>query len=82
VTLEENSLRGGFGEAVAACLRERSLAPPLLTLGLPAEFVPQGTRRELLAELGLDGEGVARRVRAALAGMPTLASGEAGGGSR
>jgi len=82
VTLEENSLRGGFGEAVAACLRERDLPTPLLTLGLPAEFVPQGSRGELLAELGLDGKGVARRVRSALAGRPTLASGEAGGGGR
>ena len=37
---------------------------PVLHIGLPDRFVEQGERGELLAECGLDAEGVYRRLAA------------------
>jgi 1-deoxy-D-xylulose-5-phosphate synthase len=67
VTVEENSLVGGFGSGVVDALdglglpRER-----VLRLGLPDAFVAHGTREELLAEVGLDAPSLADAVLRAL----------------
>ena len=37
-------------------------AVPALTLGIPDTFVPQGKADLLLADLGLDPEGIARSI--------------------
>ncbi len=67
VTLEENSLVGGFGSAVLEELDARSLSRDgVVRIGLPDGYVSHGTREELLAEVGLDGASVARAVLAAL----------------
>jgi len=67
VTIEENNLPGGFGDAVDEALAEEGLSKDaVLNLGLPDGFVPHGSRAELLAGLGLDEEGIVRRVEAAL----------------
>jgi 1-deoxy-D-xylulose-5-phosphate synthase len=67
VTIEENSLRGGFGDAVLQTLVQDGLRTEgFLTLGLPDAFVTHGSRSELLAEVGLDADGIARGVLAAL----------------
>jgi 1-deoxy-D-xylulose-5-phosphate synthase len=67
VTLEENSLVGGFGSAVAEELDALSLtANGLVRIGLPDGYVAHGTREELLAEVGLDGASISRAVLAAL----------------
>ncbi len=63
VTVEDNTIVGGFGGAVAEWLADNGLAHVrLLRLGLPDQFVPQGTREELYAHLGLDVEGITRTV--------------------
>jgi 1-deoxy-D-xylulose-5-phosphate synthase len=67
VTVEENTLKGGFGDAVAEMLVERGIATPLAMLGLPDRFVGHGRRSELLEEVGLSPEGIARAVRSRLA---------------
>jgi 1-deoxy-D-xylulose-5-phosphate synthase len=62
VTLEENVLRGGFGEAVRDALEERGLAGlPMLRLGLPDAWVEHGEQGQLLADLGLDPASIASR---------------------
>jgi 1-deoxy-D-xylulose-5-phosphate synthase len=67
VTIEENSTAGGFGEAVIEALAAEGLARDgVVAFGLPDAFVTHGSREELLAEVGLDAEGIARRVLAAL----------------
>jgi len=67
VTLEENNLPGGFGEAVLDALADdRSSRDGVLRLGLPDAFVTHGSRAELLAEVGLDPAGIVRRIREAL----------------
>jgi 1-deoxy-D-xylulose-5-phosphate synthase len=68
VTLEENNLPGGFGSGVADALAQEGLPRTgLVAFGLPDGFVTHGGRAELLAEVELDPEGVARRVEAELA---------------
>jgi len=63
VTLEDNMLRGGFGESVCALLMaEGSPSVPVLTLGWPHEFVSHGGVGELMSRYGLDAAGVAARV--------------------
>ena len=64
VTLEEHSLRAGFGAAVLEGLAERSVVVPVCHLGIPDQLVEHG---ESLASLGLDAAGVAKSVAAFLA---------------
>ncbi len=59
VTLEENALNGGFGEAVTELLEDEGLSNRIVRVGLPDRFIPHGKREELLAECGLDAEHVA-----------------------
>jgi 1-deoxy-D-xylulose-5-phosphate synthase len=67
VSVEENALIGGAGSEVARALEEMGLAVPLLRLGLPDHFVDHGDQNLLLAELGLDVDGIVRQVRQRLA---------------
>ena len=65
VTVEENSIAGGAGSAVSEFLNQEGIDIPILHLGLPDAFPRQGTRHEILAELGLDAEGIRRTIRRA-----------------
>jgi len=63
ITLEENSVVGGFGHGVADLLEEENLSREgVVCLGLPDEFVTHGTREQLLDEVGLTSAGVVDRV--------------------
>jgi 1-deoxy-D-xylulose-5-phosphate synthase len=59
VTVEENTVVGGFGGGVLELLAARGIAVPVRVLGLPDAFVPHGDRSALLAEHGLDAAGIA-----------------------
>jgi 1-deoxy-D-xylulose-5-phosphate synthase len=68
VTAEDGVRFGGAGmflsDAIAAWAEgEGRDVPTFVNLGLPRAFVPQGRADDLLAELGLDGVGVAASVR-------------------
>ncbi|BBN88555.1 1-deoxy-D-xylulose-5-phosphate synthase [Azospira sp. I09] len=67
VSVEENALIGGAGSEVARALEEMGLTVPLLRLGLPDHFIDHGDQNLLLAELGLDVDGIVRQVRQRLA---------------
>ena len=63
ITVEENVPMGGFGSAVSECLDRLGLSgTPLLRIALPETFVTHGKRDELLALVGLDAPGIARRA--------------------
>ena len=74
VTLEENAVQGGAGSAVSEALRATQSTVPLLQLGLPDEFIEQGTQAEQLAMAGLSVEQIETRVRNALRGLDADAS--------
>jgi len=67
VTLEDGTVSGGFGSAVAETVADEALGVPVLRLGLPDAFVGHGSTADLFADLGLDAAGVARSVEDRLA---------------
>ena len=68
VTIEENVIIGGFGAAVTLALTEHGCSIPCHQLGVPDRFIEHGARDILLRRLGLDAEGIASAVMAALSG--------------
>jgi 1-deoxy-D-xylulose-5-phosphate synthase len=63
VTIEENSLEGGFGSAVLELLDEARLGGvETERFGIGDCFVEQGGRWEIMAALGLDAAAVAARI--------------------
>ncbi|MDR5861056.1 1-deoxy-D-xylulose-5-phosphate synthase [Halomonas eurihalina] len=63
VTLEENVVAGGAGSGVGELLAAAGRRTALLHLGLPDVFVEHGKPAELLAECGLDAEGIEASIR-------------------
>lgn len=62
VTIEEGFLAGGFGESVVAFMNQHDIKKPVLTIGIPEEFIPHGSRVELLKFCKLDPEGIFETV--------------------
>ncbi|VXB46378.1 1-deoxyxylulose-5-phosphate synthase, thiamine-requiring, FAD-requiring [Luteimonas sp. 9C] len=58
VTLEDNVVAGGAGSGVAELLNGEGVTMPLLHLGLPDAFQHHASREDLLAEAGLDVDGI------------------------
>jgi 1-deoxy-D-xylulose-5-phosphate synthase len=74
VTVEDNSLAGGFGDAACRLLREAGVGTPVQTYGLPQEFLAHAKREEILEETGLVPQHLARRITEAVARLtPELA---------
>lgn len=63
VTVEENSLAGGFGEGVLDILNEEGVDVPVLTLGVPDRFVSHATVPQQLESCGLSAIQIARRIQ-------------------
>ena len=63
VTVEEHSIIGGLGSAVAEVLAESSGRARLVRLGTPDVFGESGMADELLAKHGLTGPQIAERVQ-------------------
>jgi len=67
LTIEDHSLHNGFGSAVIEHAVSQSLPTADLTrLGMPDRLIPHMTRKQQLAEVGLDAAGIARSARDAL----------------
>lgn len=64
VSIEENAVIGGAGSEIERVLAEQGLTVPVLRLGLPDRFIDHGEQGQLLAELGLDKNGIMHAVRA------------------
>jgi 1-deoxy-D-xylulose-5-phosphate synthase len=75
VAVAEDSGRvGGFGDAVCRLLRDYQVRVPVLTFGLPQEFLAHGTRPEVLEDAGLTAQQIARVITEAVARrVPELA---------
>jgi 1-deoxy-D-xylulose-5-phosphate synthase len=58
VTLEDNVVAGGAGGGVAELLAAEGITMPILHLGLPDAFQHHASREQLLAEAGLDADGI------------------------
>jgi len=74
VTVEDNGLAGGFGDAVCRLLRTAGVSTPVQTFGLPQEFLAHAKREEILEDAGLVPQHLARRITEAVARLtPELA---------
>ena len=69
VTIEENTGAGGMGGAILESLSDMGIETPLLRLSIPDCFVTHGAMNKLLAEVGLDPEGVRGAVLGRLMGL-------------
>jgi len=66
ITVEEGSLMGGFGSAVLEVASDAGLdTSKVRRLGIPDRFIEHASRAELLADLGLDAQGIAEACRQA-----------------
>jgi 1-deoxy-D-xylulose-5-phosphate synthase len=67
LTVEDHALQNGFGTAVVEYATSHQLAANCITrLGMPDRMISHASRKEQLAEIGLDPEGIARSVRDAI----------------
>jgi 1-deoxy-D-xylulose-5-phosphate synthase len=69
ITAEDGIADGGVGALLAARLgglETGTAAPPVVALGTPSAFIPHGKPAALLANLGLDGPGIAATALKAL----------------
>ncbi|HGM5491552.1 TPA: 1-deoxy-D-xylulose-5-phosphate synthase [Serratia fonticola] len=62
VTLEENAIMGGAGSGVNELLMAKRRVVPVLNIGLPDYFIPQGGQEEIRSDLGLDAAGIQRQI--------------------
>ena len=58
VTIEDGAIAGGAGSAVLELLNSKRLENPCLRLGLDDRFPSQGSRPQVLAEYGMDRDGI------------------------
>jgi 1-deoxy-D-xylulose-5-phosphate synthase len=68
VTVEENCLAGGFGSGVLEWAARPGVPenPQVLNLGIPDKFQEHASRDELLEDMGLTPEGLARTIQSYL----------------
>jgi len=62
VTVEENALAGGFGDAVLKVIHNLSLRKDVLTIGIPDRFIPHGDSSLLKDTIGLNPRGIVKKV--------------------
>ncbi|MBL9141821.1 MAG: 1-deoxy-D-xylulose-5-phosphate synthase, partial [Phycisphaerae bacterium] len=75
ITLEDHTIRGGFGSCVLEACNDHGLDTRLVTrLALPDHWVHHGERSEQLAETGLDAAAIARTVNQILEARPSGSS--------
>ncbi|MDF7680339.1 1-deoxy-D-xylulose-5-phosphate synthase [Enterobacteriaceae bacterium ESL0689] len=70
ITLEENAIMGGAGSGVNELIMAHRCGVPVLNIGLPDFFIPQGTQQEIRADLELDAAGIEARIDAWLSLSP------------
>lgn len=63
VTIEDAAVTGGFGSAVDQWLETNNFNTRIVNLGIPDQWVYQGTVSELRHDCGFDSEGIANTVK-------------------
>ena len=62
VSLEDACVMGGAGSAVGEFLQKTNVLRPLLSLGLPDQFIEHGDPAKLMALQGLDASGIEKAI--------------------
>jgi len=62
VTIEENSLPGGFGSAVIEYFNDKNYKNDILRIGIPDKFIDHGTQAELHKQISIDPAGIVSQI--------------------
>lgn len=62
ITVEDGTVNGGLGSAVAEWLADNKIEVPLRRIGVPDTFIPQGTPAQLQHMAGIDTEAIVSAV--------------------
>ena len=62
ITIEDGTIRGGFGSAVLEFMTENHYHAEIRILGIPDRFIEHGTQRQLFKECGLETENIVDTV--------------------
>jgi 1-deoxy-D-xylulose-5-phosphate synthase len=62
VVVEDNGRVGAVGDSVARMLRDAGVGTAVHTFGIPQRFLDHATREEVLADLGLTAQDLARNI--------------------
>jgi 1-deoxy-D-xylulose-5-phosphate synthase len=71
ITVEDHSIQGGFGSAVAEFMVDNGYQARIIRLGIPDRFIEHGEQKELYHECAFDAQAIAEAVRQ-LVGTPHL----------
>ena len=63
-TIEDGSIKGGFGSAILEFASEFGYKNPIKVWGIPDYFIEHGSINELQHQIGLDPEGIAKATEA------------------
>jgi 1-deoxy-D-xylulose-5-phosphate synthase len=63
ITIEDGTILGGFGSAVAEYLADKPYHIPLTIMGIPDRILEHGTQRELHDEIGIGPDGISEKVK-------------------
>lgn len=69
ITIEDGTIIGGFGSAVAEYVAEKPVSIPVKIMGVPDRIIEHGTQRELHDEVGIGPDGIYSQVKKALGVM-------------
>ena len=64
ITVEDGTIKGGFGSAVLEFVAEHNYKNEIKVLGIPDRIIEHGTPKELHKESGFDAMAIAQSVRA------------------
>ena len=64
VTIEDGTVKGGFGSAVLEFMAENNYKAEVKIMGIPDTLVEHGTPKQLYEEIGIDANGIAKTIRA------------------
>lgn len=62
LTIEENSLHGGFGTAILELLQKNNINVEVERIGIPDRFIEHGAQDILRKNIGLDKESIKRKI--------------------
>jgi 1-deoxy-D-xylulose-5-phosphate synthase len=62
VVLEDGIKHGGIASSISEMFRESGLATPIHSIGIPLEFIEHSKRAEIMNDLGITAQSIARSI--------------------
>ena len=62
ITVEDGAVNGGFGSAIVDWMSDHGFSPKVERIGIPDNFVKQGTVAQLAAICGIDKDSIKDRI--------------------